>query len=209
MLNSPEINNFYLEKLNNYGPSAQGVGWRDQKSQEIRFKQLIKIIDSDDSFIINDLGCGTGDLIRVLDLMFKGKYRYNGYDALDEMITLAKKEFPECPSLGFMKITDYGQMEVCDYAVASGIFNVRDGVADDEWQAYILATIHAMSHCSKKGFAFNALTKYSDPERMRPELFYSDPLLLFDYCKNNFSKSVALLHDYGIYDFTILVRKDI
>ena len=148
-------------------------------------------------------------MIRVLDLMFKGKYRYNGYDALDEMITRAKKEFPECPSLGFMKITDYGQMEVCDYAVASGIFNVRDGVADDEWQAYILATIHAMSHCSKKGFAFNALTKYSDPERMRPELFYSDPLLLFDYCKNNFSKSVALLHDYGIYDFTILVRKDI
>ncbi|MBM3138043.1 MAG: class I SAM-dependent methyltransferase, partial [Chloroflexi bacterium] len=30
---------------------------------------------------------------------------------------------------------------------------------------------------------------------------------LFDYCKVNFSKNVALLHDYKLYDFTIIVRK--
>ena len=34
-------------------------------------------------------------------------------------------------------------------------------------------------------------------------------LFFFDFCKRNFSRNVALLHDYGLYDFTIIVRKNI
>lgn len=30
---------------------------------------------------------------------------------------------------------------------------------------------------------------------------------LFDLCKRRYSKNVALLHDYGLYEFTILIRK--
>ncbi len=57
------------------------------------------------------------------------------------------------------------------------------------------------------GFAFNALTSYSDIEFRRDDLYYADPLFWFDYCKTNISKYVALLHDYPEYDFTIIVRK--
>ena len=57
--------------------------------------------------------------------------------------------------------------------------------------------------------AFLLLTKYSEKEYMRDNLYYADPLFIFDYCKRNFSKQVALLHDYGLYEFTILVKKDI
>jgi len=42
---------------------------------------------------------------------------------------------------------------------------------------------------------------------MKEELFYADPLYFFDLCKKNFSRNIALLHDYYEYDFTILVRK--
>jgi len=51
------------------------------------------------------------------------------------------------------------------------------------------------------------LTKYSDREYMKEYLYYADPLFIFDYCKRNFSKKVALIHDYELYEFTILVRK--
>ena len=44
------------------------------------------------------------------------------------------------------------------------------------------------------------------PERMRPDLYYADPCRLFDHCKRRYSRHVALLHDYGLYEFTILVR---
>jgi hypothetical protein len=65
-----------------------------------------------------------------------------------------------------------------------------------------------MNSLSRAGFAFNALTKYSDAEFMRPDLYYADPLFLFDHCKCRYSKFVALLHDYPLYEFTILVRKE-
>ncbi|KAQ37574.1 hypothetical protein AJ39_03274, partial [Mycobacterium tuberculosis MD14844] len=60
---------------------------------------------------------------------------------------------------------------------------------------------------SRRGFSFNCLTSYSDASKMRDDLYYADPCALFDLCKRRYSKSVALLHDYGLYEFTILVRK--
>ncbi len=207
MLNKPEIEDFYRGRLNEHGASAQGVGWRDQEAQEVRFRQLLKVIDPSKTFTINDLGCGTGDLLNLLNSQFKDQFAYFGYDGLAEMIALAGQQFPESNSIKFQHISDYCQMVECDYAVASGIFNVRNKISDQDWQAHIISTITAMSVCSRKGFAFNALTKYSDFDKMREDLYYSDPLFLFDYCKRNFSRNVALLHDYGIYDFTILVRK--
>jgi len=66
-----------------------------------------------------------------------------------------------------------------------------------------------MNQKSKRGFSFNMLTKYSDKEYMRDDLYYADPLFILDFCKRNFSKNVSLLHDYGLYEFTILVRMEI
>ena len=54
---------------------------------------------------------------------------------------------------------------------------------------------------------YNLLTKYSDKEFMQSYLYYADPCALFDLCKRRYSRHVALLHDYGLYEFTILVRK--
>jgi len=73
---------------------------------------------------------------------------------------------------------------------------------------YVLDTVSELDRLSNKGFAFNILTSYSDADLMRSDLFYADPCYFFDYCKRNFSKQVALLHDYGLYEFTILVRKE-
>jgi hypothetical protein len=40
------------------------------------------------------------------------------------------------------------------------------------------------------------------------DLYYGDPCFLFDYCKRHFSKNIVLLHDYNLYDFTLIERKD-
>jgi len=42
---------------------------------------------------------------------------------------------------------------------------------------------------------------------MRDDLYYADPCLLFTYCKTRYSRNVALLHDYGLHEFTLFVRK--
>ena len=95
--------------------------------------------------------------------------------------------------------------------LAGAIFNIKLEASYDEWQAFVVKTLNHMNTLCSKGFSFNMLTRYSDADRMaqRPDLFYGDPLFFFDLCKRNFSRNVALLHDYGLYDFTILVRKDV
>jgi hypothetical protein len=97
-------------------------------------------------------------------------------------------------------------LKPADYTVASGIFNVKLDISADEWAHYVLRTVDTIAKLSRKGFAFNALTKYSDADRMRPDLYYADPFLLFDYCKTKISRFVSLLHDYPLYEFTVLVR---
>jgi hypothetical protein len=94
------------------------------------------------------------------------------------------------------------------YAVASGIFNVKLATDTEEWQAYVLDTIEQLAILSTRGFAFNVLTRYADPERMRPDLYYADPCFLFDYCQRRYSRRVAVFHDYGLYEFTVVVRKE-
>lgn len=43
---------------------------------------------------------------------------------------------------------------------------------------------------------------------MQDYLYYADPYALFDVCKR-YSNNVALLHDYDLYEFTMLVREDL
>ena len=95
-----------------------------------------------------------------------------------------------------------------DYTIASGIFNVKLQASSTEWEKYVLRTLEKISSLSKRGFAFNVLTKYSDTDLQRPDLYYADPLFLFDYCKTTFSRFVSLLHDYPLYEFTLLIRKE-
>ena len=70
-----------------------------------------------------------------------------------------------------------------------------------------MSSILELEKKATKGLGFNLLTNYSDMHLMKDELFYADPLYIFDFCKKNISRNVALLHDYDLYDFTILVRK--
>jgi hypothetical protein len=98
----------------------------------------------------------------------------------------------------------------CDYLIAGSVFNIKFAASPASWRDYTAHVLERMNGLCRKAFSFDMLTSYSDPDRMaqRPELYFADPLFYFDHCKRAFSKDVALLHDYGLYDFTILVRKD-
>jgi len=198
---------FYNDHLKKFGSTAQGVGWKNDVAQRIRFEQLIKLIKREaNNFSINDLGCGTGDFVHFLQEN-SFQFTYQGYDVMPEMVEQALHRFGQLPPIAFHLIESAHEMEISDYTVASGIFNIRFNCNDDTWLEHILETLSSMNKKSTDGFAFNILTKYSDREFMKEELYYADPGFLFDHCKKNFSKNVALLHDYDQYDFTIIVRK--
>ena len=197
-----DVNKYYSEKIIKFGPTPLGVDWKDKKSQFERFKQISKIL-SEKNFSINDIGCGYGIYLKFLKKNFK-KIDYTGYDLSKNMID---KAINLCPKEKFIHIVKIDDIKVSDYSVASGIFNVKMKYKSTDWISYCLKTLDKINLKSKKGFSFNMLTKYSEKKYMKSDLYYADPLVIFDYCKKNFSKKVSLIHDYDLFEFTILVKK--
>jgi SAM-dependent methyltransferase len=197
------VNEYYTNKIALHGDNSLGVDWNSKESQYLRFQQLSGIL-SINHFDILDYGCGTGEYVNYLTTN-KYNFEYCGYDISDEMIKKAKEKFEDFNNTQF--VTQF-ENRIFDYSIASGIFNVKlDLASNKEWLDYIIETINSLNKFSKSGFSFNALTKYSDKEYLKEYLYYADPLFLFDYCKTHFSHNVALLHDYNLYEFTILVKK--
>lgn len=200
------VDQYYTGKIAAHGATARGVDWNSPESQALRFEQLLKICHDRGPFSLNDIGCGYGALVRYLEA--RGyRCEYRGHDISAKMIEQARACYGSRPDCTFF--SDPGCLESADYTVASGIFNVRLDVPLPSWEQYVLETLDRLNGLSRKGFSFNALTSYSDPEYMRPDLFYPDPRDFFDRCQRRYSRHVALLHDYGLYEFTMLVRKEL
>lgn len=199
-----QVADYYSEKLSTHGETPQGVDWNGKESQFLRFEQLCKIIPKDGPFSVADLGCGYAALFDYLDSHFKD-FQYLGLDVAADMIDAAQTRLKKTNNSRFIQS---GSPDVTqDYMIASGIFNVRLENDDHDWLAHIKNTLNLMHENCTKGFSFNCLTSYSDADKMRDYLYYADPAVLFDYCKCHFSRNVALLHDYDLYEFTMIVRK--
>jgi hypothetical protein len=201
-----KLSEYFTEKLDKFGATPKGVDYNGPESQEHRFEQLAKVIDSSQPFTLIDYGSGYGAMFDFLHR--KGwRFEYYGIDLIEKMVLAGREAHKNFPNARFT--SNERDVPTVDYLLAGAIFNIKLNESYENWQNFTCETLKRMdAHCTK-GFAFNMLTKYSDADRMaeRPDLFYGDPLFFFDYCKRNFSRNVALLHDYGLYDFTILVRK--
>jgi SAM-dependent methyltransferase len=202
--NLEHVKSYFDKRIREHGASPRGSDWNSETSQHIRFDQLLKVVESR-AFSILDYGCGYGALADYL--VTNGlDADYFGYDIVESAIETARQAHQGKPKCKFF--TEKTQLPACDYTVASGIFNFRGEQSFEEWTEYVLGVLNEFDRLSLRGFSSNFLTKYSDAEKMRADLYYADPLFLFDYCKRNFSRNVALLHDYHLYDFTLIVRKD-
>lgn len=197
-----EFDTYYGRTLAEHGATPEGVNWNSAEAQENRFDQLLKVLPAEGAFSLNDYGCGYGALA---DYLVEAGYDvdYRGFDVSQQMIDMARTR-ETVP--GALFTTELSELKPADYTVASGVFNLRMDIPDDEWFDYTCSQLQVLADLSTRGFAFNLLTSYSDVDRRRPDLYYADPLIYFDHCKRTFSRNVALLHDYGEWEFTILVR---
>jgi SAM-dependent methyltransferase len=198
-----KVGRYYSGRLREHGASARGADWNSQESQELRFAQLARVLPDRGSCSVIDYGCGYGALVGFLEAAGVD-FDYQGFDVSGDMIERARQDHGG-PRRRYT--TSAGELVPAEFTVASGIFNVKLDTDTAAWETYVRHTLSAVDALSTRGFSFNMLTSYSDADRMRGDLYYGDPCIFFDLCKRAFSKQVALLHDYGLYEFTILVRK--
>ena len=199
-----QVAKYYDGKIKQFGTTSKGVDWNGEESQILRFKQVLKIVEVNNGSLI-DIGCGYGAMFTFMKNNGLDLVKYLGIDISESMLLEAEKLNGKNNNFNVSK--DLDAIEAQEYVVASGLFNVKQEVSDEDWKQYCLDLLLKFDKHSTKGFSFNMLTSYSDKEFMRSYLHYADPLFFFDYCKRNFSKNVTLVHDYDLYEFTILVRK--
>jgi SAM-dependent methyltransferase len=166
-----KLNEYFAEKLEQFGATPKGVDYNGPEAQAIRFEQLVKVIHPEQPFTVIDYGCGYGAMFDFLQQ--KGwTFEYWGVDLIEKMVLAGRETHRGFPNAHFT--TDEREAPLADYLLAGAIFNIKLETPYDEWRDFSLQTLQRMNALCSKGFSFNMLTKYSDPERMaqRPDLYY-------------------------------------
>lgn len=180
------------------------MDWNSEESQLLRFEQILFLVTDKESVSLVDYGCGYGALFDYLRAV-TNLVSYVGYDISTAMIDSARARQAGVPNCLFT--SDVNELRPADYAVASGIFNVKLHFSDDAWRTYVERTLDSLNTLSRRGFAFNMLSTFSDPSRRRSDLHYADPIEMFELCRRMFSSRLTLIHDYPLFEFTMIVRK--
>jgi len=194
---------YYASKLAAHGPTPQGVDWNGVASHELRHRQFLRLLDGIPDASLLDLGCGFGDFFRFLRAEGH-RGRYIGYDIAPDMIAEALRLHGQGADRQWRVGAE--PEEGADFAIASGILNVKGDAQVEVWERYVLETIDILARVGRRGFAFNVLSLSSDPERRAANLYYTDASKMLSYCLGRYGRSVALLQDYGLYEFTVIVR---
>jgi SAM-dependent methyltransferase len=195
---------YYGRKIVQFGPTPNGVDWRCEATQQLRFAQLLKLCDFASDFSLNDIGCGYGALLSYLARRRKlHRVDYLGIDVVPAMVDAARSLWPRHRK---RFIAGALSPRIADYSVASGIFNVRLEIPLALWERHVERTLLQMRETSKIGFAVNFLVPVPPNIDSPPEL-YRAPLGAWGaFCEHTLGAEVRHLTGYGLHEETLLVR---
>lgn len=186
----------YQKLFQEHGNSSAAVQYSDSVSQYKRFEILAGISTEINSMI--DVGCGLAHLYDYMKSKgFDGKYL--GLDFVPEFIEADKKNYASDVNAAFQvfDIINDSFPANYEYILLSGVFNNKM----PNNKEFMLHAITKMFAASTKGIAFNAMSTYVDFQA--DNLYYTDPLEVFDFCKRNLTKKVTLRHDYLVKENSI------
>jgi SAM-dependent methyltransferase len=198
----------YERRLNQFGNDARGVFWQNKEYQFKRFEILSRIFDpehNDQDIAIHDFGCGYGALFDYLtDKSIMTNAHYIGTDMSSQMITAARQKTND-PRAKFR--CDMEAVDITDYTLVSGTFNMHLGQNEEEWEAYIKDSLMQLWSKTRVGLAFNMLR--NNTQNIYDGLFYINGHDLFDFCATRLSSNVVIQNDGPLLpDWTFYIRKE-
>jgi SAM-dependent methyltransferase len=203
-----DIEAYYSARVARYGATPMGVDWSCQATQSLRFVQLLKVCDFSAAFSLNDIGCGYGALAAFLAVRHpKSKIDYLGVDLSPAMIQRARRRHTGPDRRFTTRTTGF---RIADYSVASGIMNVSLGHSRATWEGFVARTLAQMRRTSRVGFSVNFFADTTRPgtsaDRSVDDLYRTGPERWVRYCEDELDCVVETVADYGMKEFTLLVR---
>ena len=203
-MNLSKVEKLYTQNLETYGIDSRAVGWNSPESQNLRFEKLMFLVENNSKPLsINELGCGYGELYKYLEKNKFNLVKFNGYDISQPMLDSCKDYLMNPNNLFLYNNSKLNTL--ADYSITSGIFNTPFDHKEKKWMKYIKDTIVNLYDNSLKGIAFNFLSSHVDYRL--DNLYYQDPSEMLTFCLDSFGKNIKLIHNYPLYEFTIIVYK--
>ena len=206
-----DIASHYDSRLAEFGDTALGAHWPSQKDRERRFDVMLDVMKDDDAQGIDvlDFACGSGDLLRHLGGRADGRIRYAGADISTQAIEMARRKFPKAPfsCLDIVAASD-GELAALasDYCVINGLFTVKMGLSDEEMWSFLTAVVTRLWSLTRKGIAFNVMSKQVDWER--DDLFHVSLDRMAAFLHRLTGRNVVFRADYGLYEYTCYAYRD-
>lgn len=196
----------YENSFKQHGPTPRGMDWNGTDSQLLRFEQLLQIVpDRSVPYTLVDWGCGYGALLDYLQDSGEPA-QWSGYEPSQEIAAAARMRHPKVAASRL--VSDRREVLPADFVIASGIFSVRGEATDAEWEGYLWDELAYIAANARRGFSINLLTSWSEPHKQRPDLYYADPVRVLSEARRRYGRHVTLLADYGLWEFTLLVRTE-
>ncbi len=210
----------YMRLLEEHGPTARGVGWKDEKYQARQFAALLEVIPeawepkrrrvSKENHPISllDIGCGIGDLCSHFHDMFPFG-EYTGIDNMPEMLEAAIAKHGSLNStwmhLDIAKLNEFNVPH--DFVVSCGVFYMRDPHDALEFAGFTKRALTEMFRLCKHGIAANFVTDFRNDFKDE-RLQYMSPWYALRYAMEHVSPYVRIRTDHYRWWFTLYAYRE-
>jgi len=201
------VENTFTRSVLKYGSKPKSVAWRNKERQFRRFNifsGLFSLVSRENSFTINDLGCGYGAMFEAyknLPEFLNG--RYFGYDISVAMLDEAKRQIHDTRAYW---IHSHQATEEADFSFVSGTYNMSMNADPFLWQDYIESNLCHLWSKTRIALAFNMLSIHS-PVRHKT-LYYADPKHFVSFCSDSMDGSVRQIDLLAPEEFIIFILRD-
>ena len=203
-----DIVQHYENCLKKHGDTHLGVDWPNQEDVFKRFDIMLDmIILKKENFpiFLLDFGCGAAHLYQYILEKKLENIIYEGLDLSKEFINLCREKYKNINFYCIDILNNDVKLKQFDYIVLNGVFTEKRGLTFDEMYDYFQKVIFEINTISKKGFAFNVMSKNVDWER--DDLFHLPLDLVSEFLCKKISRNFIIRNDYGLYEYTIYVYK--
>jgi SAM-dependent methyltransferase len=191
-----------------HGDNHRGAGYtRTPEEARAQYALMLEVVRERDELVhILDFGCGLAHLLDYIisqpQLAF---IRYTGLDLSQKYLAAARQRRPGA-DLVYMNILENDTaLPDFDYVILNGVFNYRGAIPRDEMLRYWQRIITLAFAHSRRGIAFNVMSKLVDWER--DDLFHLPFDEMAQFVSANLSRHFIIRHDYPAYEYATFVYR--
>jgi hypothetical protein len=203
----------YEDCLRQHGAGARAVDWKSDADAGRRYDVMLGLIRPGPAPVtLLDFGCGLADLKDHIDRaagLASGlaPVAYRGLDLSPEFAAAARRRHPDVPVYCGDILDPAFVVPAADYVVMNGIFTRRHDLSVAAMTAYLHQLLPRAFEFAKVGLAFNVMSECVD---WQSDALYHPPLSdLARFIARNLSKQFVLRNDYGLYETTCYVYREI